>query len=87
MTNIVFSKISPDQRERLPIQHLISALNNPAASYNLSGKKPQTLEEALHMATVREKYFSESSVNNGATSDTHYFCADTNQEFLWLSVC
>ena len=64
MTNIVFSKFSP------AIQHFISALNNPAASYDLSGKKPQTLEEALHMAMVREMYFSESSVNNFATSNT-----------------
>ena len=81
MTNIVFSEISPDQRERFAIQHFISALNNPAASYDLSGKKPQTLEEALHMATVREMYFSESSVDNGATSNTHYYCADNNQGF------
>ena len=81
MINIVFSEVSHDQRERFAIQHFIRALDNPAASYDLSGKKPQTLEEALHMATVREMYFSESSVNNGATSNTHYYGADANQEF------
>ena len=69
------------REKRFAIQHFISALNNPAASYDLSGKKPQTLEEALHMATVREMYFSESSVDNGATSNIHYYCADTNQGF------
>ena len=48
MSDIVYDGVPFAQKERLAIQHFLSALNDPQASYDVSCKKPETLEMALH---------------------------------------
>ena len=63
MSDIVYDGVPLVQKERLAIQHFLSALNDPQASYDVSSKKPETLEMAMEMAINRELFFSATLEN------------------------
>ena len=50
MSDIVYDGVPFTQKERLAIQHFLSALNDPQASYDVSCKNPGTLEMAMELA-------------------------------------
>ena len=61
MSDIVYYDLQQDQKERLATMHFTNALQNPIAQYDISQKAPKTLEEALHIASIREMFFSVES--------------------------
>ena len=64
MSNVVYFDLQQDQKERLTIMHFINALQSPVAQYDLTEKSPNTLEEALHYASVREMFFGVENQSN-----------------------
>ena len=65
MSDIVYDGVPFAQKERLAIQHFLSALNDPQASYDVSCKNPETLEMAMEMAIHRELFFG-ATLDNGS---------------------
>ena len=65
MSDIVYEGVPFAQKERLAIQHFLSALNDPQASNDVSCKKPETLEMAMEMAIRRELFFG-ATLDNGS---------------------
>ena len=61
MSDIVYYDLQQDQKERLATMHFTNALQNPIAQYDISQKAPKTLEEALHIASIREMFFGVES--------------------------
>ena len=57
MSDIVYFDLQYEQKERMAIMHFVSALQSPAIQYDISEKSPKTLEEALHIASIREMFF------------------------------
>ena len=49
---IVYFYLQDEQKAKMAIMHFFSALQRPA----ISEKLPKTLEEALHKASIREKF-------------------------------
>ena len=70
MADIVYDGIDPYQKEKLVIQHFVNALNSPEVGYDISGKKPNTLEEALEIAMNRETYFGRESAWGSSRSNS-----------------
>ena len=56
MADIVYSGIDFEQKEKLAITHFVNALDSPNACYDITDKKPKSLEEALAIAMNREIY-------------------------------
>ena len=65
MSDIVYDGVPFAQKERLAIQHFLSALNDPQASYDVSCKNPETLEMAMELAIHRELFFG-ATLDNGS---------------------
>mgnify|MGYP001790972409 FL=1 len=61
MADIVYSGIDFEQKEKLAITHFVNALDSPNACYDITDKKPKSLEEALAIAMNREIYFGKES--------------------------
>ena len=62
MSDIVYDGIDAMQKEKLAIQHFVNALSSPEACYDITGKRPSSLEEALEIAMNREIYFGRETV-------------------------
>jgi len=61
MANIVYEELHPITRERMAVKHFITALESPAAQYELSQRKFDSLDNALEAAQLREMYYGVES--------------------------
>ena len=82
MSDIVYDGVPLVQKERLAIQHFLSALNDPQASYDVSCKKPDTLEMAMEMAINRELFFGATLDNGSCLSYPSYMHGQSADNYM-----